>query len=180
MLASSVVKALSPSSRPTQPRSRVRPDFPPQIRVPIKNPEQFDQGQGRFRFPGLVAREGIDPAAEDLGRFALVEVELLAQGADERGVFATAWDAVADTPEEAAILKARADLMIALADHIEAQGWTQAEAAKRLGVTQPRISDLVRGKFNLFGLDHLVTMLARAGQQVDIRVKKSSSRKKAT
>ena len=94
-------------------------------------------------------------------------------------VFATAWDAVADSPEEAAILKARADLMIALADHIEAEGWTQAEAAKNLGVTQPRISDLVRGKFNLFGLDHLVTMLARAGRQVDIRVKKSAPRKRA-
>jgi len=46
--------------------------------------------------------------------------------------FATAWDAITDTPEEAAVLKARADLMIALADHIKTQGWTQAEAAKRL------------------------------------------------
>ncbi len=93
--------------------------------------------------------------------------------------FATAWDAVADTPEEAAVLKARADLMIALTDHIKAQGWTQAEAAKRLGVTQPRISDLVRGKFNLFGLDHLATMLARAGRQVEIRVKKAAPPKLA-
>jgi predicted XRE-type DNA-binding protein len=93
--------------------------------------------------------------------------------------FATAWDAIADTPEEAAVLKARADLMIALADHIKAQGWTQAEAAKHLGVTQPRISDLMRGKFNLFGLDHLATMLARAGRQVEIRVKKAAPRKQA-
>jgi predicted XRE-type DNA-binding protein len=93
--------------------------------------------------------------------------------------FATAWDAITDTPEEAAVLKARADLMIALADHIKAQGWTQAEAAKRLGVTQPRISDLVRGKLNLFGLDHLAMMLARAGRQVEIRVKKAAPRKRA-
>lgn len=93
--------------------------------------------------------------------------------------FATAWDAITGTPEEAAILKSRADLMIALADHIKAQGWTQAEAAKRLGVTQPRISDLVRGKFNLFGLDRLATMLARAGRQVEIRVKKAPPRNRA-
>jgi predicted XRE-type DNA-binding protein len=93
--------------------------------------------------------------------------------------FATAWDAIAESPEEAAVLKARADLMITLTDHIKAQGWTQAEAAKRLGVTQPRISDLVRGKFNLFGLDHLALMLARAGRPVEIRVKKAASRKQA-
>jgi predicted XRE-type DNA-binding protein len=93
--------------------------------------------------------------------------------------FATAWGAVAETPEEAVVLKARADLMIALTDHIKAQGWTQAEAAKHLGVTQPRISDLMRGKYNLFGLDHLATMLARAGRQVEIRVKKATSKKQA-
>ena len=93
--------------------------------------------------------------------------------------FATAWDAFTDTPEKAVVLKARADLMITLADHINAQGWTQAEAAKRLGVTQPRISDLVRGKFNRFGLDHLAMMLARAGRQVEIRVKKAAPRKQA-
>jgi len=93
--------------------------------------------------------------------------------------FATGWDAVAETPTEAVILKARADLMIALTDHIKAQGWTQAEAAKHLGVTQPRISDLMRGKYNLFGLDHLATMLARAGREVDIRVKKAKAKKQA-
>ncbi len=98
---------------------------------------------------------------------------------DTGTTFATAWDAIADTPEEATVLKARADLMLALTDHIKAQGWTQAEAAKHLGVTQPRISDLMRGKFNLFGLDHLAMMLARAGRQVEIRVKKAAPRKRA-
>ena len=77
------------------------------------------------------------------------------------------------------ILKARADLMLVLTDHIKANGWTQAQAAKHLGVTQPRISDLVRGKYNLFGLDHLATMLARAGRQIDIRVKKAVPQKHA-
>ena len=93
--------------------------------------------------------------------------------------FATAWDAVGRTPEEVAHLKARAELMIALKDHIKKQGWTQAAAATHLGVTQPRISDLMRGKFNEFGLDHLVTMLARAGMAVDIRIKTRATGKQA-
>ena len=69
--------------------------------------------------------------------------------------------------------------MIALTDHIAKQGWTQAEAAVRLGVTQPRISDLMRGKFNAFGLDHLVTMLARGGMSVDFRARKRAARRAA-
>lgn len=92
-------------------------------------------------------------------------------------MFPTAWDAIADTPEEAVVLKARADLMIALADHIKAQGWMQADAAKHMGVTQPRVSDLMRGKFNLFGLDHLALMLARSWRQVEFRVENAAPRK---
>ena len=93
--------------------------------------------------------------------------------------FASVWDALGRTPEEAAHLQSRAHLMIALSDHIEKQGWTQVQAAKHLGVTQPRISDLTRGKLSAFGLDLLVTMLARAGMAVDIRVKKKPAAKRA-
>ena len=93
--------------------------------------------------------------------------------------YATVWEALGRTPEMAAHLKSRADLMLVLTDHIKKQGWTQVEAAKRLGVTQPRISELVRGKFSAFGLDLLVTMLARAGMAVDIRVKKNPAGKRA-
>ena len=93
--------------------------------------------------------------------------------------FETAWEALGRTPEEVAHLRARAELMIALTKHIKAQGWTQVEAAERLGVTQPRISELMRGKFNAFGLDLLVTMLARAGRSVEVRVKKTSPRRQA-
>ena len=82
-------------------------------------------------------------------------------------------------PEEVAHLRARAEMMIALKKHIRKHGWTQAEAAAHLGVTQPRISELTRGKFNRFGLDHLVTMLARVGLSVDIRIKKSAPRPQA-
>jgi predicted XRE-type DNA-binding protein len=98
--------------------------------------------------------------------------------ADAKG-FDTAWDALGRPSEDIAHLRARAELMIALTDHIAKQGWTQSEAAARLGVTQPRISDLTRGKFNAFGLDHLVTMLTRAGMTVDIRVRKRAGKRAA-
>jgi predicted XRE-type DNA-binding protein len=85
--------------------------------------------------------------------------------------FSSVWDAIEDTPAEAENMKLRSRLMIILKDHIRAQGWTQAEAAKRLNVTQPRISDLMRGKIDLFGLDSLVTMLRAAGLQLEFRVR---------
>lgn len=52
---------------------------------------------------------------------------------------------------------------------IRERGWSQAEAAKQLGVTQPRVSELMRGKVDLFSIDKLVTMLAAAGQRVEVR-----------
>jgi predicted XRE-type DNA-binding protein len=88
--------------------------------------------------------------------------------------FASVWDAIEDTPAEAENMKLRSRLMMILKDHIKAQGWTQAEAAKRLNVTQPRISDLMRGKIDLFGLDSLVTMLRAAGLQLEFRVKQAA------
>jgi predicted XRE-type DNA-binding protein len=70
-------------------------------------------------------------------------------------------------------LKLRSSLMVALKRHIERKGLSQAEAAKVFGVTQPRISNLMRGKIELFGLDMLVNMLATAGMRVTMRVKKA-------
>ncbi len=64
--------------------------------------------------------------------------------------------------------------MMALKDHIESEGLTQSQAAKMLGVTQPRISDLMRGKIDLFGLDTLVNMLANAGLHVEVHVGKAA------
>src|SRR6266550_5290006 len=72
--------------------------------------------------------------------------------------------------EEAEHLKIRADLMIQLAKLIRARGLTQAQAARLFGVTQPRISDLERGKIDLFSIDSLIEMLGHAGAQVTIRV----------
>ncbi len=67
-------------------------------------------------------------------------------------------------------MKLRAALMMALEAHIKRQGWTQADAARRLGVTQPRVSDLMRGKIALFGLDTLVNMVAEVGLHVELHV----------
>lgn len=67
--------------------------------------------------------------------------------------------------EEAEVLAMRAELMARLRTLISERGWTQQEAAKRLGVSQSRISDLVRGKWEKFSLDMLITLAARAGQR---------------
>jgi len=68
-------------------------------------------------------------------------------------------------PEEAAVLAMRAELMAKLRALIAERGWTQQEAAKRLGIGQSRVSDLVRGKWDKFSLDMLMTLAARAGQK---------------
>jgi predicted XRE-type DNA-binding protein len=84
--------------------------------------------------------------------------------------FASVWDAIEDDPAEAENMKIRSALMMALEQHIRENGWTQTQAAKRLGVTQPRVSDLLRGKINLFGIDTLINMVAAVGLRVDVRV----------
>jgi predicted XRE-type DNA-binding protein len=85
--------------------------------------------------------------------------------------FASVWDAIEETAADAENMKLRSTLMMALEQHIRSKRWTQAEAARRLGVTQPRISDLLRGKIDLFSLDMLVNMLGAAGLQVEISVR---------
>jgi predicted XRE-type DNA-binding protein len=71
---------------------------------------------------------------------------------------------------EARNLQMRAQLMTALRKFVEKQGLTQAEAARRLRVTQPRMSDLLRGKISRFSLDTLVAMSSDAGLEVDLRI----------
>ena len=88
--------------------------------------------------------------------------------------FASVWDAIEDTPEEAENMRLRSILMMALINHLTGTGMSQAQAAKLLGVTQPRVSDLMRGKINLFGLDALVNMATAAGLQIELRVLESA------
>ena len=88
--------------------------------------------------------------------------------------FASVWDALEDTPEQAENMKLRSQLMMALTSYITRTNLTQAQAAKAFGVTQPRISDLMRGKIALFGLDTLVTMATVAGMHVEMRVQEAA------
>jgi predicted XRE-type DNA-binding protein len=92
--------------------------------------------------------------------------------ANER--FESVWDGIEDSPSEAANMKLRSKLMMELKDRIRRQGLSQAQAAKLFGVTQPRVSDLVRGKIELFGLDTLVSMLAATGLKVDVSVSEAA------
>ena len=85
-------------------------------------------------------------------------------------IFDSVWDAIEDTPQEAENMRLRSALLIALSQRIETEGWTQKDAAARLGVTQPRVSDLIRGKIDLFSLDALVNMVSAAGLHVDMTV----------
>ncbi|UWZ84743.1 helix-turn-helix domain-containing protein [Occallatibacter riparius] len=84
--------------------------------------------------------------------------------------FSSVWDALADTPEEAANLRLRSALMRQIAAIVEKAGWTQAEAAERCAVTQPRMNDLLRGRIARFSLDALVNMASALGRKVTVKV----------
>ena len=77
-------------------------------------------------------------------------------------------------PEEAQNLHLRSELMTRVEQFVKRSGVTQIEAARALGITQPRLNDLLRGKIDKFSLDALVNMLGRAGMRVELRVKKAA------
>jgi predicted XRE-type DNA-binding protein len=80
--------------------------------------------------------------------------------------YASVWDAVADTPEQAANLRARSALMRQITAIVKESNWTQTEAAQRCGVTQPRMNDLLRGRVSRFSLDALVNIATAMGREV--------------
>jgi predicted XRE-type DNA-binding protein len=82
--------------------------------------------------------------------------------------YASVWDAIADTPEQAANLRARAELMRQISALVKRKGWTQVEAARECGVTQPRINDLLRGRVSRFSLDALVNVSTALGCKVRV------------
>jgi predicted XRE-type DNA-binding protein len=84
--------------------------------------------------------------------------------------YSSVWDAIADTPAEAANLRARSDLMTQITAIIDAKGWKQAEAAAHCGITQPRVNDLLRGRISRFSLDALVNIAAALGCRVHIEL----------
>ena len=93
--------------------------------------------------------------------------------------FSSVWDAIEDTPQQAASMRARSELMMNLTEVIRERGMTQADAAALFGVTQPRVSDLMRGKINLFSLDTLIDMAATAGMSPTVKVSKPKAVKHA-
>lgn len=88
--------------------------------------------------------------------------------------FSSVWDAIEDTPAEAENMKLRSELMVALKNHIARTEMSQQQAAQLFRVTQPRISDLMRGKINLFGLDALVNMATAAGLRVHLSIQEAA------
>jgi predicted XRE-type DNA-binding protein len=88
----------------------------------------------------------------------------------KRKRFASVWDAIEPLAAEAANMKARNKMMNAIRETVEQWDVTQAVAAKRLGLTQPRMNDLIRGRINKFSLDALLNLAARAGLAVRVQV----------
>ena len=84
--------------------------------------------------------------------------------------FDNVFDALADTPAEAANLKARAEVLVALQARIRSWEMPQEAAAARLGITRPRLNDLLRGKLGKFSLDALVNVATAAGLTLEIRI----------
>jgi predicted XRE-type DNA-binding protein len=84
--------------------------------------------------------------------------------------FDSVFDALADTPAEAANMKVRSELLAALKCRVEAWGLPQAAAAARLGITRPRLNDLLRGKLSKFSLDALVNLATVSGLVLELRI----------
>ena len=85
------------------------------------------------------------------------------------------FDAIPDTPQEAVNLRLRAEVMQRIAQRIESKGWTQAEAARQGGITQPRVNDLLRGRLSRFSLDALVNIAAAMGLRVELRTVRAAA-----
>jgi predicted XRE-type DNA-binding protein len=88
--------------------------------------------------------------------------------------FASVWDAIEDSQSEAASMKARAQLMRVLQKTVRGWNLSQKAAADRLGLTQPRLNDLLRGKIGKFSLDALFDLAGRVGLKVSIALRKAA------
>lgn len=84
--------------------------------------------------------------------------------------YASVWDAIEPTASQAASMKARAELMMAIRKIVDGWSLTQAAAAKRLGITQPRLNDLLRGRIDKFSLDALVDLAAHSGLAIKVKI----------
>jgi predicted XRE-type DNA-binding protein len=92
----------------------------------------------------------------------------------KRKKFASVWDALEDTAAEAANMRARSELMIALRTKIESWRVSQTDAARRLRLTQPRLNDLMRGRLDKFSLDALINLAETAGLSVRLQIRQAA------
>ena len=84
--------------------------------------------------------------------------------------FMSVWDALEDSPEAAANMKARSSILSAVRQAVESWNVTQTEAARRLNITQPRLNDLLQGRISKFSLDALLNLATRAGLSVEWKI----------
>lgn len=92
----------------------------------------------------------------------------------QRESFDTVWDALESSPAEAASMKMRSTLLIAIERQVREWELTQAEAARRLGITQPRLNDLLRGRIGNFSLDALIALARAAGLSVRLEIDRAA------
>ena len=92
----------------------------------------------------------------------------------KRQRYASVWDALENDAAQAANMRARSELMIALRSRVESWRISQTAAARRLGLTQPRLNDLMRGRIDKFSLDALINVAGRAGLAVRLKIGKAA------
>ena len=89
-------------------------------------------------------------------------------------IFNTVWDALEDDVSLSENLKLRSSLMIAITEYVRESGLTQTRAAEKLGTTQPRLNDVIKGRIDKCTVDRLVNMLAQAGYHVDMQIHRAA------
>lgn len=131
-------------------------------------------GRGGVRAPRIPKEDRADePKRHRTGAGAIQRAAARKSKVEEPLVieeFESVWVALGFPPREAANLEARSTLMIQIELILKEEGWTQAEAAKRCGVSQPRINDLLRGKIDKFSIDALVNMAGALGRRVKVEL----------
>src|SRR6266496_2489797 len=130
--------------------------------------DRVERRRSRRSRNGVARRADATPKKDPWNRQETVSAIIGREDMSKTPSYPSVWDAIADTPEQAANLRARAELMQKIAAHLKQHDWTQAEAARRCGVTQPRINDLLRGRVSRFSLDALVNIATALGCRVRV------------
>ena len=108
-----------------------------------------------------------------LGRRPSAAPHQVSLGMTNTRTFANVWDAL-EEPEVAAMMTMRSSAVIAITDTVQRWNTTQVETARRLGLSQPRLNDLLKGKIDKFSLDTLLTLAIRAGLRVKLDVRSAA------